>query len=386
MMCPNWQHYFCNFVFTMEKRSAAQRNAAQRNAAQHRVTQTMILNPKILAFLLAIAIAVFTTTFLWFLPESNANVLFVSFVTSLVIAGLLIYFVLDYLVFQEINKMYDSINRLKMKDFGVTRKKLQKDNNPLRKLNDELFVYVSKKEQEVTELKRLEKYRREFLANVSHELKTPIFSAQGFVHTLIDGAMDDENVREKFLQKAAKSLDGLDILVKDLLTISQMETGDIKMNPARIDIQQITKEVFEQLENKAASKNVKMYVKAPQPSILVRADAQRIGQVMTNLVENAIKYGHENGTIWVIFEEEKKDWKVSIKDDGPGIASENLNRIFERFFRVDKARSRSDGSSGLGLAIVKHILQAHRTKISVISKLEKGTTFSFKLEKSLNIG
>ena len=103
-------------------------------------------------------------------------------------------------------------------------------------------------------------------------------------------------------------------------------------------------------------------------------------------MENAIKYGHENGKIWVIFEEEKKDWKVSIKDDGPGIASENLNRIFERFFRVDKARSRSDGSSGLGLAIVKHILQAHRTKISVISKLEKGTTFSFKLEKSLNIG
>lgn len=356
--------------------------------ALHQVTftQTMILNPKILAFLLAITIAVFTTTFLWFLPESNANVLFISFITSLVVAGLLIYFVLDYLVFQEINKMYDSINRLKMKDFGVTRKKLQKDNNPLRKLNDELFVYVSKKEQEVTELKRLEKYRREFLANVSHELKTPIFSAQGFVHTLIDGAMDDENVREKFLQKAAKSLDGLDILVKDLLTLSQMETGDIKMNPARIDIRQITKEIFEQLENKAASKNVKMHIKAPQPSILVRADAQRIGQVMTNLVENAIKYGHENGNIWVIFEEEKKDWKVFIKDDGPGIASENLNRIFERFFRVDKARSRSEGSSGLGLAIVKHILQAHRTKISVISKLEKGTTFSFKLEKSLNNG
>ena len=280
--------------------------------------------------------------------------------------------------------MFDSISRIKMKDFGVSRKKLQKDNNPLQKLNDELFVYVSKKEQEVTELKRLEKYRREFLANVSHELKTPIFSAQGFVHTLLDGAMDDEEVREKFLQKAAKSLDGLDILVKDLLTLSQMETGDIKMNPERIDIKQITKEVFEQLENKALSKNVKMLIKAPQSIIHVRADAQRIGQVMTNLVENAIKYGNENGNIWVMFEEDKKDWKVSIRDDGPGIASEHLNRIFERFYRVDKARSRTDGSSGLGLAIVKHILQGHRTKISVVSKPEKGTTFSFKLEKSLN--
>ncbi len=280
--------------------------------------------------------------------------------------------------------MYDTINRLKMKDFGVSRKKLQKDNNPLRKLNDELFVYVSKKEQEVTELKRLEKYRREFLANVSHELKTPIFAAQGFVHTLLDGAMDDDNVREKFLNKAAKSLDGLDILVKDLLTLSQMETGDIKMNPARIDVKQITKEVFEQLENKAHSKNVKINIKSPSPNIWVRADAQRIGQVITNLVENAIKYGSENGNVWVIFEEDKKDWKVSVKDDGPGIASEHLNRIFERFYRVDKARSRADGSSGLGLAIVKHILQAHRTKISVISKPEKGTTFSFKLEKSFN--
>ena len=344
----------------------------------------MLLNPRLLAFLLAISTAIFTTAFLSFVPEANGNVLFISFIACLVISGVLIYFVLDYLVFQEINKMYDTINRLKMKDFGVSRKKLQKDNNPLRKLNDELFVYVSKKEQEVTELKRLEKYRREFLANVSHELKTPIFAAQGFVHTLLDGAMDDENVREKFLNKAAKSLDGLDILVKDLLTLSQMETGDIKMNPARVDVKQITKEVFEQLENKANSKNVKISIKSPFLNIWVRADAQRIGQVITNLVENAIKYGNENGNVWVIFEEDKKDWKISIKDDGPGIASEHLNRIFERFYRVDKARSRSDGSSGLGLAIVKHILQAHRTKISVISKPEKGTTFSFRLEKSLN--
>jgi two-component system, OmpR family, phosphate regulon sensor histidine kinase PhoR len=343
----------------------------------------MLLNPKLLAFLLAVTIAIFTTSFLSFVPETNGNILFISFIASLTIAGLLIYFVLDYLVFQEINKMYDSINRLKMKDFGVSRKKLQKDQNPLRKLNDELFVYVSKKEQEVTELKRLEKYRREFLANVSHELKTPIFSAQGFVHTLLDGAMDDENVREKFLSKAAKSLDGLDILVKDLLTLSQMETGDIKMHQERIDLRNITKEIFEQLENKASLRNVKMHLKAPQGNILVRADGQRIGQVMTNLVENAVKYGNENGNVWVILEEDKNAWKVSIRDDGQGIAPEHLNRIFERFYRVDKARSRSDGSSGLGLAIVKHILQGHRTKISVVSKLEKGTTFSFKLEKFL---
>jgi two-component system phosphate regulon sensor histidine kinase PhoR len=162
-----------------------------------------------------------------------------------------------------------------------------------------------------------------------------------------------------------------------------METGDIKMHQERIDLKQITKEIFEQLENKASLRNVKMHVKAPQSNIFVRADGQRIGQVMTNLIENAVKYGNENGNIWVTFEEDKNYWKVFIKDDGQGIAAEHLNRIFERFYRVDKARSRSDGSSGLGLAIVKHILQGHRTKISVVSKVEKGTTFSFRLEKFL---
>lgn len=341
----------------------------------------MLLNPRILATILGCTIAILTTSFLAFLPESNANVLFVAFMASSVISGILIYFILDYLIFQEINKMYDTINRLKMKDFGVSRKKLIRINNPLKKLNDELFVYVAKKEQEVNELKRLEKFRREFLANVSHELKTPIFAAQGFVHTLLDGAMDDEDVREKFLNKAAKSLDGLDILVKDLLTLSQMETGEIKMNREPVNMRQVTKEVFDQLESKAKVKGISLTMSGLQEKILVKADSQRIGQVMTNLVENAIKYGNQDGKVLVQFEEEKKDWNVIVKDDGLGIAPEHLSRIFERFYRVDKARSRSDGSSGLGLAIVKHILQGHKTKITVASQPEKGTTFSFKLDK-----
>jgi two-component system phosphate regulon sensor histidine kinase PhoR len=154
------------------------------------------------------------------------------------------------------------------------------------------------------------------LANVSHELKTPIFAAQGFVHTLLDGAMDDERVRVKFLTKAAKSLDGLDILVKDLLTLSQMETGDIRMNRERVDVKQITKEVFEQLESKAETKNVSLQIKSPESQVWVKADAQRIGQVITNLVENAIKYGNEDGKVLVLFEDEKKDWRISVKDNG----------------------------------------------------------------------
>jgi two-component system phosphate regulon sensor histidine kinase PhoR len=160
-----------------------------------------------------------------------------------------------------------------------------------------------------------------------------------------------------------------------------METGDIRMNRERIDVKQITKEVFEQLESKAETKNVSLQIKSPETQVWVKADAQRIGQVITNLVENAIKYGNEDGKVLVVFEDEKKDWRISVKDNGSGIAPEHLSRIFERFYRVDKARSRSDGSSGLGLAIVKHILNAHKTKITVASKPDKGTSFSFKLSK-----
>ncbi|MFD1820131.1 two-component system, OmpR family, phosphate regulon sensor histidine kinase PhoR [Pseudarcicella hirudinis] len=343
----------------------------------------MLVNPRFLAFLLATAIAILVTAFLSFLPEATANVIFISFIATMIIGGFLIYFALDYLVFQEVNKLYDTINRLKTKDFSlISKKKLYRNANPIKKLNDELFVYVAKKEQEVNELRRLEKFRREFLADVSHELKTPIFAAQGFVHTLLDGAMNDERVNEKFLMKAAKSLDGLDALVKDLLTLSQMEIGDIKMNKERVDIQAMTKEIFEQLEGKIKDRNVTVKITAPTEKTYVSADNQRISQVMTNLIDNAIKYGKEDGKVVVSFEDDKKHWLISVKDNGAGIGPEHLNRIFERFYRIEKSRSKDKGGTGLGLAIVKHIVQAHKSKISVMSKPDKGTTFSFKLDKA----
>lgn len=342
----------------------------------------MSLSPRIIALLLACLISALTLAFLAFVEGVTSAMLFVVGISSFIISFFLVFYAIELLVFREVNKMYKTIHQLKIRDFSISRKSIIQNSNPFKKLNDEIFVYVAKKQKEIDELKRLEQFRREFLADVSHELKTPIFAAQGFIHTLIDGAVDDEQVRDKFLSKAAKSLDGLDALVKDLVTLSQLETGEATMNFERIDFTHVTQEVFEQLETVAQAKGTSLLVKAPQSGpVWVKADPQRITQVMTNLVENAVKYGNSDGQVLVNLEEDKKHIVVSVRDDGPGIPPEHLSRIFERFYRVEKSRSKDRGGTGLGLAIVKHILNAHKAKISVMSKVEKGTTFRFKLER-----
>ena len=342
----------------------------------------MRLNPRVTAFLLALLISAITVAFLSFVNGVNQSMLFVVGLASFSGSFFLILYTIEILVYREVTKMHLTIQRLKLKDFNFPRKTIISDPNPLKKLNQEIFVYVAKKQQEIDELKKLEVFRREFLADVSHELKTPIFAAQGFIHTLLDGAMYDEKVRDKFLLKAAKSLDGLDALVKDLVALSQMETGEIRMHKEKVDLRLLTLEVCEQLENKANQRNTTLKIKPDQmPHVWVKADSQRIIQVMTNLIENAIKYGKDNGKVIVHFEEDKKHFVISVRDNGPGIPAEHLPRIFERFYRVDKSRSREKGGTGLGLAIVKHILSAHGSKITVASKVEKGTTFTFKLDK-----
>jgi two-component system phosphate regulon sensor histidine kinase PhoR len=342
----------------------------------------MSLSPRIIALLLACLISALTLAFLTFVEGVTSAMLFVVGVSSFIISFFLVLYAIELLVFREVNKMYKTIHQLKLRDFSISRKSIIKNSNPFKKLNDEIFVYVAKKQKEIDELKRLEQFRREFLADVSHELKTPIFAAQGFVHTLIDGAIDDEHVRDKFLAKAAKSLDGLDALVKDLVALSQLETGEVKMNFERTDLVPIIDEIVEQLEKIAHTKSISIRLKTTSSSpVWVKADPQRMHQVMTNLIENAVKYGNEKGQVLINLDEEKKHVIVSVKDDGPGIPPEHLSRIFERFYRVDKSRSKERGGTGLGLAIVKHILNAHKTKITVMSKIDKGTTFRFKLER-----
>ncbi len=342
-----------------------------------------MLNPRLLSPVLAFIIAAIASLFISFIPSASNFTILIAFLSIFIFGSGLTFFVLDYLIFQEVNKLYDQIKFLKKKRINISpRKVIIEKGNPIELLKTELNSYLTTKEDEVKELKKAHKYRQEFLADVSHELKTPIFSAQGFVHTLLENPDESPEIRQRFLEKAAKSLDGLDELVKDLLTVSQIETGAITIEKEVVDIRKMVLDIFEQLENKAKSRNVTMKTTGYSGEIIVSADPLRIKQVLVNLIENALKYGSDNGKILVEFLEKDKDFQIKIIDNGPGISSEHLPRIFDRFYRVDKSRARQIGGSGLGLSIVKHIVQAHGSKIMVESKIDKGTEFYFRLEKA----
>jgi len=273
------------------------------------------------------------------------------------------------------------MGKLKKKELHGIEKQKSATLNPLKTINEEIYSFADLKQKEIDELRKLEAFRKEFIADISHELKTPIFAAQGFVHTLLDGAVNDKTVRSKFLKKAAKSLDGLDMLVQDLLTLSHIETGQIKMHFEHIDLYELTEEVFEQFEGKTDKKDVNLRIDGHHRKVMVYADWQRITQVMTNLISNAIKHSFDGSEVIVSFAFTKKNVITRVSDSGEGIPPEHVNRIFERFYRVDKSRSREKGGTGLGLAIVKHILEGHNSKAHVESAPGKGSVFSFKLPK-----
>lgn len=284
---------------------------------------------------------------------------------------------------KKINQIYKSFERIRNKEFERIEvdKSLLREINPLKGINEEIYNFANLKQLEIDELKRLEAFRREFLQDVSHELKTPIFAAQGFVHTLLDNIDTDKEIRKNFLGKAAKSLDYLDLLVKDLLTISQMESGEIKMKMEAFDIISLVRETVDQLESIANTKNIKLDFDAQQnKSVIVIADYYRVFQVLKNLITNGIKYSDNGSLISVICEKRKKVINISVRDQGHGIPKNDRKRIFERFYRIDKSRSKERGGTGLGLAIVKHIIEGHKTKIKLKSKINNGSVFSFNLK------
>lgn len=342
----------------------------------------MVYSSRGLALLLALCIALITTLFLSLFESVGVNALLVAFAISFSISYLMIFIVLEFLIFREIKKIYKLMSKLKKKELSGLGKQKSGALNPLKTINEEIFSFAELKQKEIDELKKLEAFRKEFIADVSHELKTPIFAAQGFVHTLLDGAVNDKAVRNKFLKKAAKSLDGLDILVQDILTLSHIETGQIKMHFENIDLYKLTEEVFEQFESKTDKRNVNLRIEGSIHKVIVYGDWQRISQVMTNLISNAIKHSDDNDEVIVRFDISKKNVVTHVQDFGVGIPPEHLHRIFERFYRVDKSRSREKGGSGLGLAIVKHILEGHNTKALVDSIPGKGSIFSFKLPRA----
>ena len=343
----------------------------------------MEMNSRTIAIIISVVVAAIFTTFLFVAPYLSMRALALTLGCTFSVCFIMIYFSYETLIFREINNIYAGLENIKRKEFKRMSNKFLFRPDPLKRIRDEILYMAEQKQKEIDELKRLQKLRREFLADVSHELKTPIFAAQGFIHTLLDGAIDDETVRDKFLQKAARSLDGLDELVQDLVSISQLEKGVVKMQKKAFNITLLCQEVSEELELKAVARHIKLHLQpVPTGEITVFADPIRIRQVLVNLLDNAIKYGHDNGNIWINIEDGKSKVQVTVTDDGPGIAEEHQNRIFERFYRIDKSRSRDSGGSGLGLAISKHILEAHRSGIQLSSKPDQGTTMKFKLSKA----
>lgn len=340
----------------------------------------MTFNSQAIAILLAFFVALVTTAFLSLFEEVTQNALLVTFFISLFATYILVYIILEFAIFREMKTINEFLNRLQ-KEETVNPNEISKNQlSPFYKIKEDLHQFVVLKEREITELKKMEAFRKEFIADVSHELKTPIFAAQGFVHTLLDGAVKDKSVRNRFLKKAAKSLDGLDMLVQDLLTLSQIETGEIKMYFEDFDIKHLVSEVFDQFENKADKKSIQLEFGENTPEkVIVHGDWQRMNQVMTNLISNAVKYSGENCKVMVNFEREEDDYVVQVSDSGEGIPEEDVKRIFERFYRVDKSRSREKGGTGLGLAIVKHIMEGHNSKIEVNSVFGEGSTFIFRL-------
>lgn len=255
------------------------------------------------------------------------------------------------------------------------RKKIQKNTRV-----ETLEEITKKKTEEIAQLKANEQFRKEFIGNVAHELKTPIFNIQGFIATLLDGAIEDPNVNLKYLERSDKNVQRLIALVKDLDTISKLETGLIKPDYQEFDIVDVINDIFDVLELKANEFGVTLVCKTNQP-ILVYADPEKITEVIHNLVLNSIIYGKKDGQTEVLISAKKKKIVISVKDNGIGISEKDQKHIFERFFRVDKSRSRERGGSGLGLAIVKHIIDSHQQKLSVESKVNEGTTFKFTLSK-----
>ncbi len=317
-----------------------------------------------------------------YLTHSIERVVLFSFLgISFLVTFIIIQLRVEKFIYRRIKKIYDEVSLLESSSLAnvpVT--------TDMKTLTEEIGKFAQGKKIEIDTLKIREEYRKDFLGNVSHELKTPLFTVQGYILTLLDGAMNDKKIREKYLQRAAKGVDRLIYIIKDLDLITKLEAGDLHLVPVSFDIVELIQQVFDMLEIRAQKKEITMSfdIEYKQP-IMVTADKDKIQQVLINLIVNSIKYGHKGGTTEISIENLiKNKIIVRVTDNGEGIEKSNIPRLFERFYRVDKSGARSEGGSGLGLSIVKHILEAHEEKIYVESVPDVGSEFSFTLEKTPN--
>ncbi|PZD77729.1 cell wall metabolism sensor histidine kinase WalK [Mesonia sp. K7] len=333
------------------------------------------------AFITSLFITLFVTTLNLFYQYAYFEIDFPSMViitiAVFVFSFLIIQLRIELFIYRRIKFLFDKVSLLES-----TNLEEQPVMTDMRTLTREIEKFAEGKKVEIEALKIRENYRKEFMGNVSHELKTPLFTVQGYILTLLDGAVKDKKLRNKYLERASKGVDRLIYIVSDLDMITRLEAGNLHVKKTKFDIVELIEEVFDLMEMKAHKKNISLTLDMDYENpIYVFADKEKIQQVLTNLVVNSIKYGKEGGTTEVSIESLiKSKIIVRVTDNGEGIRKEHIPRLFERFFRVDKSGSRKEGGSGLGLSIVKHIIEAHKEKIYVESDFGVGSEFSFTLE------
>jgi two-component system phosphate regulon sensor histidine kinase PhoR len=294
--------------------------------------------------------------------------------------GFVAYGVAHYGVHQRLQQAHATLRQIRQHTFEELTAPSGPRNDELGDLLWEIYRTGQKLENEIQDFKERESYRREFIGNVSHELKTPIFSVQGFAETLLDGALDDDEVNRTFLEKILHNVTRLENLARDLSAITKIETGEMEMSKEQFEVAEVFEEVRESLELKAGENEISLCCDVADELPAVYGDRDRIRRVIVNLADNAIKYNEEGGTVTLRARPHSgDDVRISVVDDGIGIPDEHLPRLTERFYRVDKSRSRNQGGTGLGLAIVKHILAAHDRSLQVESALGEGSTFGFTL-------
>lgn len=329
---------------------------------------------------MALFIGALLSVFLYVFYSLNWSFILVFTLICYLFSFVLIQMRTEKFIYKRVKKIYDDLTLLE--SASINKVSITTDMNPLTK---EIDKYARDKKLEIETLKDRERYRKEFLGNVSHELKTPLFTIQGYILTLLDGAIDDKNIRKKYLERANKGVERLSYIAKELDMITKLEAGNLSLNIEEFDIVELVNTVFEMFEMRALKKNITLtfYRDYNQP-ILVRADKERIQQVLTNLIVNSIKYGKDKGTTEVSIENlTPHKVIVRVTDNGEGIEKKHIPRLFERFFRVDKTGNRKVGGSGLGLSIVKHIIEAHGEKIYIESEFGVGSEFSFTLDKAI---
>lgn len=308
-------------------------------------------------------------------------VILLSFFITFIISFLVIYVIYSHVIFEKIEKLVLLVKAQQPKEIPNTEFQLE-EVDPITRLEEEIHKLAIERHKEAEQKKHIDGYRKEFLGNVSHELKTPIFNIQGYISTLIDGGINDPEINVDYLKRADKSVDRMIHIIDDLETISQLEIGTLELDLEVYDIAQQIKDVLDGLDFSANKKSIKLLLaKKYDKPIYVRADKFRIRQVLVNLLTNSIKYGREGGKTTITINLFDEQVIIEIKDNGIGIAEQHLPRLFERFYRVDKGRSREQGGTGLGLAIVKHIIEAHGETIDVNSTLNEGTVFTFTLKR-----